>query len=128
VVGERAQALDLDGDDVARFYGSREGGRARQDDVARYQRDESSDVRDEVVHVPGHLVGGAVLSDDAVDARAHGLAPKVPRRYDTRPQGAERVGAFHAQHRAGVGVSKVVQTEVVGDGVARDVVLRRLRV
>ena len=38
------------------------------------------------------------------------------------PMRTQRVGALDAQHRAGVGVAKVVQAEVVGDGVTGDVV------
>ena len=37
-------------------------------------------------------------------------------------EGAQGVGALHAQHRAGVGVAEVVQPVVVGDRVAGDVV------
>ncbi len=52
------------------------------------------------------------------------LCVEVPVGDEARTERTERVGALHAQHRAGVGVAKVVQAEVVGDGVAGDVVRR----
>ena len=50
--------------------------RARQEDVAGHERDQAGDVGDQVVHVPLHLVGVAVLADLAVDERADRLSWK----------------------------------------------------
>src|SRR6185312_5244341 len=47
-VAERAEALDLDLDHVARLDRTRVGRRPRQDHVTRLQRDRPRDVRDEV--------------------------------------------------------------------------------
>src|SRR6478672_1951120 len=56
-VAERAEALDLDLDHVARLDRTRVRGRPGQDHVTRLQRDRAGDIRDEVRHVPDHLVG-----------------------------------------------------------------------
>ena len=122
VVRQRAQTFDLDMDDVARLDRSRDGGRARENDVTRHQRDEPRDVGDEIVHVPGHLVGRTVLAHVFADQCEHPLVLEVPVGDYARSDRAKRVGTFDAKHRAGVGVAKVVQSEVVGDGVAGDVV------
>ena len=98
------------------------GRRAGEDDVARHERDQPGDVGDQVVHVPGHLVGRAVLAHVVADQGEHPLVGEVPVGHDARTDRTERVGSLDAQHRAGVGVAKVVQSEVVGDGVAGDVV------
>src|SRR6516162_4389239 len=50
----------------------------RQQHVPRVQRDGAGYVGDEVVHVPLHLVGGAVLRQVAVDVGAQPLAAEVP--------------------------------------------------
>src|SRR5581483_4243331 len=126
-VAEHAEPLHLDLDDVAGLDGPGVGRRAREDDVARHQCDRPRDVGDEVVHVPDHLVGGAVLADLAVHVRPDALAVKVPVVHEAGTERAERVGALHAQHRSGIGVAEVVQAEVVRDGEARDELGRLVR-
>ena len=125
-VRQRAEALDLDGHDVTGLHRPAVRRGAGEDQVAGQQRDRAGEVGDEVVHVPRHLVGAAVLADLAVDERADPLAAEVPVGDERRADRAQRVAALHAQHRAGVGVAEVVQAEVVADRVAGDVARRRL--
>jgi len=125
-VAEHAEALDLDLDDVARLHRARVRRRSGEDHVARYERDRSGDVGDEVVHVPGHLVGRAVLTHLAVHERADRLAVEVPVVDEPGPQRAQRVRALYPQHRPGVRVAEIVQAEVVRDGVPGDVSTRLL--
>ena len=77
-VGQRPEPLHLDRHDVARLDRPRVGRRAGEQHVARHERDRPGDVGDEVVHVPLHLVGVAVLAHLAVDERADLLAVEVP--------------------------------------------------
>src|SRR5690606_2661983 len=121
VVAQPSQAFGLDLDHVPRPHGTRVGGGARQQHVARVQGDRAGDVGGEVVHVQLHLVGAAVLDQLAVDVGPQVLAAEVPVGDEAGPKGAERVGALDPEHRARVGVAEVVQAVVVGDGVAGDV-------
>ena len=95
---------------------------AAQDDVTRQKGDGTGDVRDQVVHVPLHLRSVSRLSDLAIHQSPDVLVVKVPVGHQPRTERAQRVRAFDAQHRAGVGVPEVVQPEVVCDGVSGDVV------
>src|SRR5690606_17606052 len=100
VVAQPSQAFGLDLDHVPRPHGTRVGGGARQQHVARVQGDRAGDVGDEVVHVPLHLVGAAVLDQLAVDVGPQVLAAEVPVGDEAGPKGAERVGALDPEHRA----------------------------
>ena len=42
-----------------------------KDHVAGHQGDQPRNVGHEIVHVPRHLIGGAVLANHTIDARAH---------------------------------------------------------
>ena len=88
------------------------------------ERDRSGDVGDEVVHVPDHLVGVAVLDTSPFTNVRMRLAVEVPVVDDARSERAQGVGALHAQHRARVGVTEVVQAVVVRDRVAGDPLAR----
>src|SRR5690606_16552161 len=117
VVGQPSEALHLDLHHVARLDRPGVGGGAGQQHIARVEGDRTGDVGDEVVHVPLHLVGGAVLGDLAVDVGADPLAVEIPVVDQAGTERAQRVGALDPQHRSGVGVAEVVQPVVVGDGV-----------
>ena len=121
VLREHAEPFDFHFDDVAGLHRARARRCARQDHVARLERDRAGDVGDQVPHVPDHLVGVPALRDRAVHARLDVLAVEVPVGHDARPERAQGVGPLHAQHRPGVGVAEVVQPVVVADRVARDV-------
>ena len=120
-VGQCAEPLDVDGHHIAGVHRARVGGRAREQDVAGHQGDRAGDVSNDVVHVPLHLLRVAVLFDLAVDDRADLLVVEVPIGDQPRPNRTQRVAALHPQHRAGVGVSEIVQAVVVRDAVAGDV-------
>ncbi len=77
-VAQGAETLDLDLDDVAGFDRAGVRRRPRQDHVAGHERDRARDVGDQVVHVPHHLVGRAVLAHVAVHERPDPLAVEVP--------------------------------------------------
>ncbi len=120
VVGQPAQPVHLDLDHVAGLDRPGVRGRSRQQHVARAEGDGAGDVGDQVVHVPLHLVGGAVLREPAVDIGAQPLAVEVPAGDESRAERGHRVRALDAQHRPGIGVAEVMQPEVVGDRVAGD--------
>ena len=127
VIAQRAEALHLDVDHIARVDRARDGRGAGEQHVAGLQGDRPCDVGDEIVHVPIHLVGVAVLLHLTVDQCADLLVPEVPPLDQPRSDGAQRVGALDPQHRAGVGVAEIVQPVVVTDGVSADVVARLIR-
>ena len=122
VVAQGAEALDLDLDDITRVDGAGDRRRTGQQHVTGLQGDRARDVRDEVVHVPLHLAGVAVLTHLPVDDGADLLVVEVPALDQPGPERAQGVCALHPQHRAGVGVAEVVQPVVVADRVAADVV------
>ena len=127
VIAQHPEALHLDVDHIARVDRAGDGRGAGEQHVAGLQGDRPGDVGDEIVHVPSHLVGVAVLLHLAVDQCADLLVPEVPPLDQPWSDGAQRVGALDPQHRAGVGVAEIVQPVVVTDGVSADVVARLSR-
>ena len=74
------------------------------------------------MHIPLHLFGGGGLPHDAIDARLNLLFMKVPVGNDARANRCQSVTAFNSQHRTGIGIAEVMESVVVADAVASDVV------
>ena len=69
-VGEAAEFVNLDFDDVADRHRPRVPRCASQYDVARQQGDVAAQVREEIVDSPDHLAHGAFLDDSAIEIGA----------------------------------------------------------
>src|SRR4029453_2953101 len=99
VITERAETLDLDLDHVTGIDGAGDRRRSGQQDVARLQRDRARDVGNQIVHVPLHLVGVAVLAHTSVHHCADLLAPEIPPLNQSWAYRAQGVGALYPTHR-----------------------------
>ena len=122
----RPRSVDLDLDHVARLHRPRVGGRAGEDDVARLQGDQPAEVGEQVGDRPDQVGGRTLLDDLAVQVGADLEVGRVELGggHQLRADRAEAVLALDPQHRAAVGVAEVVEADVVGRGVAGDVVER----
>src|SRR4029453_523566 len=76
-IAQRADLLDLDLDHIAGLEPQRRlsekahaFGRARRDDVARGERREARDIRDDCRNIENEIGGAAVLDLDTVEERA----------------------------------------------------------
>ena len=123
-VGEPAQAVDLDLDDVARAHRAGMRRRSREQDIARLERDQAADIGELVGHAPDEVGRAALLDDLAVEKRAQLEVGRIELigRDELGAERAESVLPLDPQHRAAVGVAEVVQSDVVGDRVAGHVV------
>ena len=127
VIAEPADPLDLDLDHVARLDRPRVRRRAGQQHVAGLERDQPRDVGDLVGEREDQVGAGVALLDLlAVDEGADGevVGIELGGVDQAGTERAEPVLALDPQHRAAVDVAEVVDAEVVGDGVAGDVVER----
>ncbi len=112
-VRQPAEPVDLHLDDVAREHRARVGRRAREDDVAGEQCEVASDVLEQGVDPPYHLRDGRVLHHRPVDERAQRRLAHIDPAHETRPERTEAILTLDPEHRAGVGVTEVVQAGVV---------------
>ena len=125
-VGQPPEAGDLHLDDVADLHRARVRRRAAEQHVAGLERDDPAEVRELVGHGEQQVVHRGLLHGLAVHDGAEREARRVELRsgHELRAHGEEAVLPLDPQHRPPVGVAEVVQPDVVGRQVARDVVER----
>lgn len=120
-VGQRADAIDVDGDGIAREEGPHTGGGARQDDIAGEQGHEGRSEGHKLFDGEDHIVGGSHLAQFVIDMAGDQQVRGIKVGLDPRAEGTESVEAFAAGPLV-VTPLQVAGGDVVADGVAEDVV------
>src|SRR6266545_4558656 len=93
-VGQDANALDLDLDEIAGNHVGHAGRRAGRYDVAHLERHVASDELEELRRPEDEVGRARVLLDDAVETRDQSQVARVEPGPDDRPQRTEAVEAL----------------------------------